>query len=205
MASSTITTRTASSAELDAVTDVCLAAFADEAVTAWIIPDPGERQGYMRHLFSTSLDTVITSGALILATEPGGDPVGASIWLPHTAASDEPHPPAAQDDAVAAENADLHVHRVAAVEAATQARRPDDPHVHLSSMATLPNHRGRGAGAAMLTAGLERARALDLPVYLEASTSDNRRLYKRFGFRDLGAPIDLPDDGPSVQPMWLDT
>lgn len=95
--------------------------------------------------------------------------------------------------------------RVEVVEAAAQARHPEEPHLFLSSMATLPAHRGRGAGAAMLAAGLEWARALGLPVYLEASTSDNRRLYERCGFYDLGETIDLPDGGPSLQPMWLAT
>lgn len=59
------------------------------------------------------------------------------------------------------------------------------------------------AVSAMLTAGLKQARRLRLPVYLEASTSDNRRLYERMGFQDLGEPIQLPDNGPSLQPMWL--
>lgn len=198
MPTSSITTRTASSAEVDTVTDLCLAAFADEAVTAWLIPDPGERQSYMRRMLSTSLDKVITAGAVILAIDPAGSPVAASLWLPPITTTDEsmPQSPPAGDD-------DPQAQRMKAVEAATRARRPDDPHLHLSSMATLPDHRGRGAGAVMLAAGLERARTLELPVYLEASTSDNRRLYERFGFRDLGERIDLPDGGPSVQPMWL--
>lgn len=201
MSASGIITRNATSAELGTVTDLCLAAFADEAVTAWLIPDPGQRQNYMRQMFSASLETVITTGSLIIATDSSGVPVAASIWLRPTTTLDEPKLSAAEND----EDDDPQAQRMAAVEAATQARRPDDPHLHLSSMATLPDHRGRGAGAAMLTAGLERARTLELPVYLEASTSDNRRLYERFGFRDIGEPINLPDGGPSLQPMWLDT
>ena len=199
MSTSGITARTASSAEVDTIIDLCMAAFADEAVTSWIIPDPGERTSYMRRTFGTSLDAVITAGAVIVAIDPGGVPVAASIWLPPTTASRE-----TEQQASPGEADDLQAQRREAVEAATRTRRPDDPHLYLSSMATLPDHRGRGAGAAMLTVGVERARTLELPVYLEASTSDNRRLYERFGFRDLGERIDLPDGGPSVQPMWRD-
>lgn len=197
MTAPTMITRTAEANEFDAVTRLCLAAFADEAVTAWIIPDPAARQEYMRHMFSTSLKDAIAAGALILAIDPGGDPVAASIWVPRTA---RPETPQAEPSSIAA---DQQARRMATVESATAARRPNAAHLHLSSMATLPDHRGRGAGAAMITAGLERARTLDLPVYLEASTTDNRRLYERVGFGDHGGPIHLPEGGPTLQPMWL--
>lgn len=198
MSASTITTRVATSSELGDVIELCLEAFADEAVTAWVTPDPAARQHYMREMFGTSLKAAIAAEALILAIAPGDVPVAASIWLPRSAAGDaSPTEPSAGADGVQ--------QRVATVEAATEARRPDVAHLHLSAMATLPSHRGRGAGGVMLTAGLDRARRLGLPVYLEASTSDNRRLYERSGFHDLGEPIHLPDDGPSLQPMWLDS
>lgn len=198
MTASTITTRVAENTELDAVTDLCLAAFADEAVAAWVVPDPAARQSHLRQMFAASLKAVVVAGALILAIGPGGARVGASIWLPRTAERDARPPEPSTADA------GRQARRLAAVEAATEARRPEVTHVHLASMATLPEHRGRGAGAAMIAAGLAEARALDLPVYLEASTSDNRRLYERFGFRDHGEPIRVPDGGPSLQPMWLD-
>lgn len=69
-------------------------------------------------------------------------------------------------------------------------------------MAALPRRRGLGAGTAMLRYGLVRARALGLPVYLEASTPRNRKLYARHGFQDHGEPVHLPEDGPVLQPMW---
>ncbi|HIZ37801.1 MAG TPA: GNAT family N-acetyltransferase [Candidatus Ruania gallistercoris] len=199
MTASGIAARTATHAELEVVTGLCLEAFADEAVAAWIIPDPAERQRNLREMFSASLETVIEAGAMILAIDPGGTPIATSIWLPRDAASEptEPEPSVVEDGSQA--------RRMRAVETATQARRPQGSYLHLSSMATLPDHRGRGAGSAMLHAGLERSRTLDLPVYLEASTSDNRRLYARSGFHDLGEPIHLPEGGPSLQPMWAET
>lgn len=196
MHTSAITTRTPNSAEHEIVTELCLEAFADEAVIAWVFPDPVVRHHFMQDMFSTALSSAIMSGAVIIAVDPNDKPVAASIWL--NSGTDTPQ----QEQASTQETPPLQ--RMAAVEAATQDRRPEVSHLHLSSMATLPDYRGQGAGVAMLKAGLQEARRLDLPVYLEASTSDNRRLYERVGFRNLGAPIDLPEDGPSLQPMWLD-
>lgn len=198
MTASAITARSAHREELDSVTELCLTAFADEAVTAWIFPDPLERRHYMRQMFSTSLEAAISAEAVILALDVDGEPMGVSIWLPHTTTAEEQETPPSVD-----EN-DLLARRMATAEAAASARRPTVAHLKLASMAALPEHRGKGAGSTMLCAGLERARTLGLPVYLEASTSDNRRLYARSGFRDLGETIDLPEGGPSLQPMWLD-
>src|SRR5699024_2305151 len=132
------------------------------------------------------------------AVDVDGSWIGFSIWLPHTTTADAPQASPAAD-----EN-DSRARRWATVEAASNARLPTAPHLKLDSMGAVPEHRGKGAGSAMLSAGLERSRRLGLPVYLEVSTSDNRRLYERMGFRDLGSPIHLPDGGPSLQPMWRD-
>lgn len=219
-------TRTASGSELDSVIALCLEAFTDEAVAAWVVPDPAERGRYLRELFSTSLGAAVTAGALTLAVDDDGAAVAVAIWLPRTAEFHRQDVPGSapqhrsdleghlsaertdryEDDAErrapATGATELAALRVAAVEAATRARQPRVPHLHLSAMATLPSHRGRGAGAALLAACLADARQLSLPVYLEASTRDNRRLYERSGFADLGEPIILPDGGPAVQPMW---
>lgn len=199
MTRSTPTARPATLAELNAVTELCLAAFADEAVTTWLAPDPAARQRQLREMLGASLGAAIEADALILAVAPDGEPVAASVWVPRDARSDAAQPSSSPTDD------SEQSRRQAAVEAATEARRPEMAHLHLSSMATLPDHRGRGAGSAMIAAGVEGARRRRLPVYLEASTAENRRLYERFGFRDHGAPIQLPDGGPTLQPMWLAT
>lgn len=54
----------------------------------------------------------------------------------------------------------------------------------------------------MLRYGLDRAHRLSLPVYLEASTPQSRKLYARHDFVDQGPPLPLPDSGPVLQPMW---
>lgn len=38
--------------------------------------------------------------------------------------------------------------------------------------------------------------------YLEASSARSRVLYQQLGFEDSGPPIELPDDGPTLYPMY---
>ncbi|MFF8955610.1 GNAT family N-acetyltransferase [Streptomyces sp. NPDC014894] len=137
------------------------------------------------------------AGALILAVADG-EPVGASIRLPRSGGPEPSAPPAGGDPTV---------RRLSAVQRATDLRRPGRAHLHLhlQSMAVRPEHRRRGAGAAMLASGPARADELGLPVRLEASTSEDRRLYERLGCRDLGEPIRLPEGGPSPRPMWFES
>jgi GNAT superfamily N-acetyltransferase len=182
--------------EFSSVLPVCIEAFADEAVSAWVEPEPGLRLSRTRELFATSLRAAVDAEQLVAAFLPGGDPIAASVWIDLDDALSTGAPPATEVEDRPA------TRRLAAVLSATNARHPDVPHVYLSAMAALPRRRGLGAGTAMLRYGLDRARGLGLPVYLEASTPRNRRLYARHGFRDLGDPVHLPDGGPTLQPMW---
>ncbi|WP_329026300.1 GNAT family N-acetyltransferase [Streptomyces sp. NBC_00690] len=190
----TTTTRLATASELEAVAALCTAAFADEAVMAWVLPDPDTRIQQMHSMFGSSLGGAADAGALMLAVADG-ERIGASIWLPRTGRPQPMELPTGSDPASL---------RLRAVQKATDTRCPERAHLYLQSMAVLPEHRGRGAGSMMLTYGLAQAKERGLPVYLEASTRDNRTLYARHGFRDHGEPIHLLDDGPSLQPMWLD-
>src|SRR5699024_8975941 len=97
---------------------------------------------------------------------------------------------------------DLVARRLDTVARAMAARHPAERHLFLSSMATRPDFRGKGAGTAMLRFGIDRAEEIQLPIYLEASTPQNRRFYLRHGFTDLDEHIALPDDAPILQPMW---
>lgn len=195
MTTSTLTARPARRSEIDTVPALCLAAFADEAVTAWVIAEPDAPLAAMQDAFTASLVAAVEAEALIVAVTGDGDAVGASVWLDQDGASPESLVPAG-DDAMP--------QRAATVRSLTTARHPRVPHVYLSAMAARPQWRGLGAGTAMLRYGLDRARRLGLPVYLEASTPQNRKLYARHGFVDHGPALALPDGGPVLQPMWHD-
>lgn len=206
MSATRFTAHPAGSSDLDTVVRVSIMAFSDEAVIAWAIPNAVDRHAYMRDTFSSLLQSAVDAGAVILARDSGGTAVAASIWVPSrgSATADASARQTSDPRATEAYPDDPIKRRLEHVEAATRARTPPEEHMHLSAMATLLSSRGRGAGTVMVTAGLARARAHGLPVYLEASTVANRRLYARLGFHDLGDAIVLPDGGPALQPMWLE-
>ena len=77
-----LTTRAAVPEESEQVIEMCLAAFADEAVTTWVLPDPSVRDRAMQEMFRHSLGATIEAGHLILAIDPDGAPIAASTWLP---------------------------------------------------------------------------------------------------------------------------
>jgi ribosomal protein S18 acetylase RimI-like enzyme len=77
---------------------------------------------------------------------------------------------------------------------------PREPHWYLAFVGTHPDHRGRGAGQAVIDPVLARCDAEGLGAYLESSKPENLPYYERFGFVVTGR-IDLPG-GPPVWPMW---
>ncbi|WBB55577.1 GNAT family N-acetyltransferase [Verrucosispora sp. WMMD573] len=177
------------------------AAFADEAVLCWVMPDPVDRAVRGPQLVHELLIEVAGSAEAIVGELPDGVLAGVSLWLyPAEAPRLAPAvlPPTPDPDPDAARVA----RRLAVVQELVVANRPGIPHVYLASMGVLPDLRGQGIGGQLLANGLAGADARDLPTYLEASTELSRRLYLRHGFHDHGRPVALPDGGPVLRPMW---
>ncbi|ADG78965.1 GCN5-related N-acetyltransferase OS=Tsukamurella paurometabola (strain ATCC 8368 / DSM / CCUG 35730 / CIP 100753 / JCM 10117 / KCTC 9821 / NBRC 16120 /NCIMB 702349 / NCTC 13040) OX=521096 GN=Tpau_2359 PE=4 SV=1 [Tsukamurella paurometabola] len=179
--------------ELDHLATLCAAAFSDDALTAWTHPDAESRPALVMAMFTTALSAAIEGGCAIVAAEANDVAVGASIWV------DAPMPGmgVAHDTRLP--------ERLRSIQASTALVRPSVPHVYLPSMAVDRHRRGHGIGAIMLAEGNRRAAERNLPVYLEASSVDNRRFYARHGFIDLGAPIVAGDGAPPLWPMWRES
>ena len=64
--------------------------------------------------------------------------------------------------------------------------RPAEVGYQLRGMATDPTHRGTGAGAAMLVAGLDRCRALGAGVVWARARDTALGFYERHGFTAVG-------------------
>lgn len=127
---------------------------------------------------------------------------GVAVWY-WVGSTDRFEAEADQMDAAAAEYGSPALHRAARVARLMARAHPRAfPHLYLHSVATVPQHRGKGAGAAMLSAPLERAARAGTPAYLESSTDRAARLYERLGFAAEGEAIALPDGGPKLIPMW---
>jgi ribosomal protein S18 acetylase RimI-like enzyme len=92
--------------------------------------------------------------------------------------------------------------RVHAFDRALHEREPvGTPHEKLALLAVRPGRQGQGIGSMLLAYHLADLDQRLVPAYLEASNERSRELYRHFGFRDHGEPIQLPD-GPAMFPMW---
>ncbi|GAB2980416.1 GNAT family N-acetyltransferase [Nocardioides montaniterrae] len=76
-----------------------------------------------------------------------------------------------------------------------------DPAWRLRGMATDPQHRGQGHGAAVLERMLEELRLRDAAIVWCNARTPARTLYARAGFEVVGAEWVDPEIGPHVR-MW---
>jgi GNAT superfamily N-acetyltransferase len=77
---------------------------------------------------------------------------------------------------------------------------PREPHWYLFAIGVVPEATGQGRGSALLRPVLRRCDADRVPAYLEASSTDNARLYARLGFEARDEVEVL--DGVVLRPMW---
>ncbi|MGX7671990.1 GNAT family N-acetyltransferase [Plantactinospora sp. DSM 117369] len=209
----TMTVRPAEPADARAIAATVGRAGQDEAVLSWVVPEESARQACAQAWVEFASDWVggaLEAGEILLAD---GEPTGIgglSVW--EFRAGDRTGSAAAADPARDERQAAFlaraygrYAPRMALVGELIAARHPDrEPHWYLQQMVVLPELRGRGLGGAMLRHQLARADADGIGCYLEASSPRNRALYERYGFRAQGEPIQLPDGGPTLQPMWRD-
>ncbi|MBW3576926.1 MAG: GNAT family N-acetyltransferase [Actinobacteria bacterium] len=186
--------RKARDSQLPAVADTLAAAFQDDPVISWVVPDPIRRRQIMPGFFelmaaaSHEHDEVYTTA----------DCDGAALWVPPDALD----MPDEDTEAFAAEivhaTAEFSESMLELFEVLNE-HHPHEGHYYLPVVGTRPEHQGRGIGSALLRPVLERCDAVGLPAYLEATSPRNIRLYERNGFevtRELIVP-----DGPTLWAM----
>jgi GNAT superfamily N-acetyltransferase len=166
-------------------------AFAADPVMRWFWPDPS----VYRRTFSTFVRAI--SGA---AFERGtamwlDDGRAVALWLSPGVHGD--------DDAltkimVESVQPGILVDLSAFAEG-VRGHHPTTEHWYLPFTGVDPFVQGRGHGSTLLTRALATCDEQTLPAYLEASTSRSRRLYERFGFKELGS-IQV-GSSPMVWPM----
>ena len=174
------------------------AAFHDDPVTCWLVPDPRLRPLAMGSLFTTvTLDAAAEQGLRIQRAGSGDGPVVAvATWFDRTEPADALEFPATEAD-------DSLFERWRILQVTLAAAHPVEPHHHLAFLGVHPDHHGTGHGSRLLHEHHEHLDATGTPAYLEASSPHNRRLYLRHGYHDHGEPLQLPD-GPHLYPMWRD-
>jgi GNAT superfamily N-acetyltransferase len=198
---------TAGPADLDALSQVISDAFFDLPPSHWLIDDPVARKEIFPGYFRLIIEQAMAAG--VVRTTP--DRCAAALIIP--AAGDESGAAAGGgNDAADGYPAALAaltgpwLGRFQAFDATLESRHPTGArHHHLALLGVAPPVQGQGHGTALLRAYHE---ALDgdsgEPSYLEAASPRTRQIYLRHGYADLGPPIQLPDGGPQMYPMWRD-
>jgi GNAT superfamily N-acetyltransferase len=189
--------RSATRADLLAVTGTISLAFHDDPTWSWAFADPLRRQEQYAVFWR-----FIIAGALrypwVLMTE-GCE--AASVWIPPGGTEIAP-----EDEArVASLLEELVGERAGEVMELLdrfEAVHPrNEPHFYLSLLGTHPSHTGRGIGMRLLAENLARIDRERMPAYLESSNPANNHRYQRYGFEEIGE-FYPPGGTTPVTTMW---
>jgi GNAT superfamily N-acetyltransferase len=187
--------RVAQPGDIDQVTTIISAAFTDDPLWSWAIPQPGQRATLWRFMLASTL----RHGCTWIADRGAA----AATWIPPGA--DELTPEAEQRlPALLGELCGPRAGDVTELMERFAANHPTgEPHYYLSLLGTHPDHRGRGIGMALLAENLAAFDAAGIPTYLESSNPANVGRYEAIGYRRVGS-FTTPDDRRTVVTLWRD-
>jgi GNAT superfamily N-acetyltransferase len=184
-------------ADATAVASALAAAFTDDPVFRWILPDDTARPVATRAFFDLVVEILAPHDDAWTTTGV----TGAALWVP---AGRAPMPDE-RAERFAAELAALcapHENRILELVGLMDEQHPHNPHEYLWFLGVVPAAQGRGLGSALMAPVLERADRAGHPAYLEATSARNKALYERHGFHS-GTPFAVAG-GPPMWPMWRD-
>jgi GNAT superfamily N-acetyltransferase len=177
-------------ADLPGLVVTCAAAFSDDSMIRWPMPDA--TPAMLQELFRVILTPYLEFG--VLWKIHGCD--GGAAWLSPgvTGRFDE-----IEQSARAAINllTDDGGARYAAFWDWLGAHLPREPCWFLDLVAVAPAAQGQGLGRALVTHGLNLARADGCPAFLETSTPRNVPFYQSLGFQ-IADKQQAPDGGPVI-------
>jgi ribosomal protein S18 acetylase RimI-like enzyme len=170
-------------------------AFHDDPVVAWIVRDPGSRPARLRSVFASEVRSYLRLGETFRDEHHHG----AALWAPpgERAVTEAQ---AEEQIGLLAEILQEDLDRALMVSEIMEQHHPDVPCYYLQWLGVSPGHQGRGIGSHLLRTVLRRCDATATPAYLEATSTGNRRLYERHGFRTV-SELTIPG-GPPMWPMW---
>ena len=181
--------------EQESVTHALAAAFDEDPIFGWLLPDERRRHDKLRRFFALEVGAVVRPAGKVW-TSPDGP--GACLELP----------PGKWRMPLRTQA--LHAHHFAAIFGRSlpralititrmEQRHLREPHFYVPYVGVAPEAQGFGLGTRLLGKTLERADAGGVPTYLEATSERNAALYARLGFEHLGAFTVL--GSPPLWPM----
>jgi ribosomal protein S18 acetylase RimI-like enzyme len=157
------------------------AAFENDPVWSWVLTKLPERRRRLERFFALELEHVIMPVGSVYTTD---DHVGGCLVAP----PGKWRLPVAQQARRFPTFAGIlgrRLPRAFGLLTKMESKHLREPHHYVAYVGVVPEQQGQGVGAGLLAPALERADADGLPCYLEATSPDNARLYRRHGFADL--------------------
>lgn len=185
--------RAAVPADIPTLARALAAAFEDDPIFAWLLPDKRKRFKRLLRFFTLEVgDIIIPTGAAWISPNASG----ACLELPpnkwrmpiHLQALHAP-------DFVAVFG--LSLPRALITITKMESKHLREPHLYIPYVGVAPESQGQGLGTTLLGRTTERADEQGLPAYLEATSERNAALYERLGFEHVG-----PFTVLSSPPLW---
>jgi ribosomal protein S18 acetylase RimI-like enzyme len=173
--------RPATAADVMPLAQSLAAAFERDPVWTWLLGGLRGRRGRLEHFFTLEIEHVILPAGTAYTAD---DVPGAALVLP----------PGRWRVPVSAQLRNgpgmlrvfgRRVGHALGFLTRMESRHLRAPHVYFPYVGVAPEHQRQGIGAALMAPAIEHADAQRLPCYLEASSPDNARLYRRLGFEDV--------------------
>lgn len=171
----------ASRAEADSLSAALAAAFEDDPIFGWLIPNRDRRPSRLVRFFKLELRHIVLPAGRVWTTD---GTIGASLELPPGAWKMPISAQLSQGPAFTQVFGARLPHALALI-TRMERRHLREPHYYIPYIGIAPHAQGRGLGTALLQPTLERCDRERLPAYLEATSERNVALYLRLGFQQL--------------------
>ena len=189
----------ATPAESAVAVEILATAFMEDPISMWIFPDKDERARKHPDFFGIFMAVAMTAGEVYLTD----DHSGVAVWLDvDPAVTESPAERAEFRGAFERALGPTAGGRFLLLDDLMSANHPGHaPHAYMPFIGVLPRAQDTGVGTALLRHRTSELQAAGRAAYLEASSPDNLRLYRRLGFEPVGPGVEIPD-GPTFFPMW---
>ncbi|MFF2267409.1 GNAT family N-acetyltransferase [Cellulosimicrobium cellulans] len=176
----------AAAEDLSQAAHVLARAFIDDPVMTAIVRPGGYRERRLQQLFLAMLRSgPHPAGVVDIARDrAGGEILGVAAWEAPGATRGATKRQLVHAPLFVSALGAAGLLRAIAVARRLAKHRPARPHWYLGEIGVAESARGKGVGTALLRSRLEAIDRTQHSAYLESSTPQNRRLYKRFGFEE---------------------
>jgi GNAT superfamily N-acetyltransferase len=185
-------------AELQPVASTLARAFYDDPHFRWFVREDNRRMAVLERGFATFMSRIW------LRQDEGYTHerlIGAALWMPPNTWHMGPLAQLLLLPTIV-HNLRADTPRLLKALAFIEKKHPREPeHWYLPIIGVTPAWQGRGYGAALLRAVLDRCDSDQVPAYLEASSARSRVLYERNGFKAV-EECRYAADGPPLWRMW---